>query len=217
MNPFLIWVYALVLFASPVDKRAAWQEQAGDAVPVAQRETRSEGQARYWSIAKDIVRVTEDPEVAPLYPGPDGWARTVALLVAVGKTESAFRKDVDEGSARGDHGRSWCLFQIQTGRGHVAVGSPTMRTWTGPDLVKDREKCVRVAIEMLRQSLGACRRLAEPDRLSAYTSGQCLSDERESRRKTRLASALLQRMPAPARELPAQPVALAPVDSDQVP
>lgn len=199
MTPFAAWVFALLLFVCPLEERAAWHARLGDKVPVAQRETPEERADRYVAIAVAIAAVVTDPDVPPLFAGTTGRLRTTELLVAVAKSESDLRRDVDRGEGpegRGDHGRSWCLFQIQAGtRGHVPAGPPEVRAWTGADLVADHRRCVRAAVEMLRVSLGACRHEAFLDRLSAYTTGRCQPNEPASRRKLQLAYRLQAKRP----------------------
>lgn len=195
-SSFTTWCFAFLLFLSPPAARGKWQERMGDRVPVAQRETRIEGEARYLSIASDFTEVVFAPDFVPLFPGKHGRARTVALGSAVAHTESGLRVDVDFGLGKegmGDNGRSFCLFQIQTGKtGIVPVGNETMRTWKGRDLVTDRKKCIRAGFEMIRMSLAACRHLENPrDHLSAYTTGSCRDNEPESRRKIDLAARIL--------------------------
>lgn len=190
-NPFLAWIVAALLWLCPIDERVAWQASLGDKLPSSRRESADAMRARYLSIASAIDQVVSDPEVPPVFPGPNGRRLGAEVLLSILKTESDLRVDVDTGegpSGRGDHGRSWCLAQIQTGKvGHVPAGPPEVKAWTGKDLVGDHVKCVRAAYEMVRVSVGACRHLPWLDRLSAYTTGRCQANEPASRRKLNLA------------------------------
>jgi hypothetical protein len=131
--------------------------------------------ARYESIAHDAVSVALEAGEAPLFDGPDGRAQTAVLMLSVASFESSFRKSVDEGVGRGDHGYSYCLMQIHVGDGHTREG------WSGRQLVEDRKLCFRAALHILRASFGACRSLPVDDRLSAYASGRCFADALVSR------------------------------------
>jgi len=218
---FSVWCFCVLMFLSPPAARAKWQERMGDRVPVSQRETLDEGRLRYAQIAHDFVAVVFSPDFVPLFPGKHGRARTVALGVAVAHTESGMRKDVDLGlgpDGMGDNGRSFCLFQIQTGKGNgtVPAGPPDseMRTWTGRQLVEKRQRCIRAGLEMIRMSLATCSRPTadgtpllkdKRDWLSAYTTGTCRDNEPESRRKLSLADRVLRLFPLPPERGPEAP------------
>jgi hypothetical protein len=157
-------------------------------------EPREETVARYQAIAVDAVAVAYDPDTPPLFTGPGGRARTVALLLSVAFHESSFRKDVDLGvgpHARGDSGLSWCLMQIQVADGRTIEG------FAGPDLVRDRKLCFTTGLAALRRSLLACRANPMAERLSAYTSGSCSRGAEQSRRRIESAMTWLSRHPAP--------------------
>ncbi len=219
MTPFsvlLLWTFSLLCLVVPPESRAAFQEKSGRIIPREQRETAAEGRLRYQSIAEDLVAVVTDPEVKPLFPGKRGRERTIVVTVAVAVFEGGLRRDVDLGEgklARGDHGRSHCLMQIQTGigQGTVPAKDPVVSTWTGADLTRDRKKCFRAGIEMMRQSMAACKDLPEGDRLSAYTTGTCREDEPASRSRVHYARKILSMLPLPKREeaLPSPPAAAA--------
>lgn len=76
-----------------------------------------------------------------LFKDDDDRRRTVSLLVAVAFRESSLRND-----AVGDHGQSFCAFQI-----HRTNGG-------GKALTEDAEACVRKALGMLRASIRICPR-----------------------------------------------------------
>jgi hypothetical protein len=144
------------------------------------RESAEAGWVRYDSIARDAIAVAlSEP---PIYSGARGRERTVALMLAVAMHESALRLDVDDGTTRGDDGRSWCLGQIN-------IGAGTVDGWSGPDLVADRRKCFTVMHRMLRQSLSACRALPVAERLSSYTAGTCTSAGGRKASRIRMATA----------------------------
>jgi hypothetical protein len=138
-------------------------------------EPQDETTARYESIARDAVAVAYDDTEEPVFGGPHGRAETAVLMLSVASLESAFRKTVDDGVGRGDHGRSYCLMQIHVGDGVTQEG------WTGPDLIADRTRCFRAALHALRGSFAACRRLPLKDRMSAYASGRCYEGAEVSR------------------------------------
>lgn len=75
----------------------------------------------------------------PLFKNDADRRRTAALLVAV-----AFRESTFHTQAVGDHGRSFCAFQIHRSSG----GSKA--------LLEDVDACVRSAFTMLRTSLRVC-------------------------------------------------------------
>jgi hypothetical protein len=91
------------------------------------------------------------------------------LLLAVAWRESAWRADVDTGETRGDHGRSWSLWQIQ-GHGQLT----------------DRRTAVRIALELMRRSQTACTGPV-PLMLRAYTSGSCEAGGDASKQRVLLA------------------------------
>jgi hypothetical protein len=124
--------------------------------------------------ARAIAEATE--RSAPLFPGPEGRARTTALLVAVAYHESRFRPDVV-----GDRGRSFGLFQLQRGGASnvdPAVAAPR-------------------ALASLRASMRACRDHPEDERLAAYALGRCDRGLEASRDRARLGRALFAGHPPP--------------------
>jgi hypothetical protein len=146
-------------------------------------ETSDEGHARYAEIAKSATKVAYDPGTRPLFAGPRGRAQTVALLLSVAYHESGFRRDVDLGLgklARGS-GLDSCLLQIRVGAGRTPDG------WSHDDLVRDREKCFRAGLAVIRRSFSACHHLDPLDWLGAYTRGRCVADEPYSRSRVGLA------------------------------
>lgn len=78
-------------------------------------------------------------ENRPLFANDADRRRTAALLVAVAFRESTFRAD-----AVGDHGRSFCAFQIHRSSGGT------------PALLDDVDACARTGLDLLRTSLRVC-------------------------------------------------------------
>jgi hypothetical protein len=132
----------------------------------------------YEAIAADIAAVALDPEERPVFAGEGGRAKTALLLASIASLESGFRADVDDGRVRGDHGRSWCLLQVQ-------VWSKTKEGWRGSDLTKDRQKCITAGLHLVQASYEACPSLPLPDRLSVYTVGHCQKDPKAENRTLR--------------------------------
>lgn len=129
---------------------------------------------RYESIAHDVVAVAFDAQEQPAFTGVDGRARTALLMASIASFESGYRADVDDGRVTGDHGRSFCLMQVQ-------VIGKTAEGWTGQDLTSDRKKCFRAALKRIRISFDWCKDHAIEDRLAGYTSGQCRDGEHLAR------------------------------------
>lgn len=86
----------------------------------------------------------------PLFAGPEGKQRTLALMTSIAFFESSFRLD-----ATGDHGRSTCWFQIMGG---------------GAALRSDAMACAQRGYAFLRASLRAC---GTGDELGLYAAGKC--------------------------------------------
>jgi len=187
---FAAWIFLLMSYILPPAKAAAVPTRPEG------RETAKERTERYREIAHDIATVVLDEP--PLYRSKHGRARTAALIVAVAYFESAFAKHVDKGIgpySRGDYGRSWCMLQLNVGRGKTAEG------WTGKDLVNDRRKCIRAGLHAMARSFGTCRRGAFEHRLAAYASGSCRRGHAASAKRMRAADRIFGAKPPP--KLPA--------------
>jgi hypothetical protein len=130
---------------------------------------------RYTGIARDAASVALDDSEPPLFEGPVGRAETALLMLSVASYESSFSAKIDDGTRRGDHGRSYCLMQIRIGQGETHEG------WSGPQLIADRKRCFRAALHILQTSFSVCRRLRVDDRLSAYATGHCFANATISR------------------------------------
>lgn len=175
------WVVATILMLAPYrppeEGSITWRRFKPDASKEAHR-------ARIESISSDLVDVVE---AAPPLPGMTR-ANTIRLMLSIAFFESGFQRDVDLGlgkHGRGDFGKSFCLMQIQTGKGKVPIHDEEIGAWTGQDLVDDRKKCFRAGLELLRRSMGACRGVKDDDGenlrgaslISAYTTGKCTKNE----------------------------------------
>jgi Transglycosylase SLT domain len=147
------WVLSLLLFLQP---DAPWR-------------------ASYEETAHAIATAAAESE--PLFPGPDGRARTAALLVAVAYHESRF-----DPKAVGDGGRSFGLFQHQ--RGGASNFTPAI--------------AAPRALASLRASRQACRARPEGEQLAAYASGRCDRGLSASRARMALGRALVARHTPPA-------------------
>lgn len=181
MHAILAWILSFMVVVAPPGRKTYYPEA---------QETKAATEARYQSIATDIVDVVYDPATKPLFKGPTGRARTVAVILSVMDHESSFARNVDYGLgkyARGDHGESWCMMQLRIGSGRTMKwntvkdrparpGDPpedVFEGYTGEELVKDRKKCIQEGLKVLRVSFGACSRLPLLQRLRSYASGSC--------------------------------------------
>ncbi len=179
---------SFIVVAAPVDRPQF--------IPEA-KETSEEATARYQSIADDIASVVWNPQNPPLFKGPEGRAKTAAIMLGIMKFESGFRKDVDLGvgkQSRGDGGRSWCLMQINIGNGRTMPWNikyqrlPTpndpkdevVQGWTGLELVTDRKKCVEAGYRIMKVSFEMCHNLPVGDWLRVYASGSCDGGAKQS-------------------------------------
>jgi hypothetical protein len=137
--------------------------------PKEARETLEEGRARYAAIARTIADVALDPEEPPVFTGERARERTAALLLSIAFHESGWRRDVDLGlgpQARGG-GRYYCIMQVAVDRGKKASG------WTGPELIENRSRCVRAALDILQRAKSSCRAQGPDAWMRIYTSGRC--------------------------------------------
>ncbi len=168
MNTLSSWILSVIISIAP-----------GSGKP-SKFETEAEMKARFEATAIDMAEAIRLSN--PLFKGKDAELKTAALVTAVAYFEGGFMKDVDEGKLRGDGGSSWCHMQLHIGSGHVMLGTDEMKTWTGKDLIKDRVKCFRAGIEVLRSSMATCQKYG-PDMLSQYTTGRCTVGQREARHR----------------------------------
>jgi hypothetical protein len=183
MEPVLAWILAFMVSVAPPGRKTYYVEA---------QETREEAMARYESIAEDLVEVVYDPATTPLFRGSNGRSRTVSVMLAIMLYESGFGRNVDYGVgkyARGDRGNSWCMMQLNIGSGktlrwnvkhdrRARYGDPPeeiFEGYTGEEMVKDRRKCFREGLKVLRLSFSSCRGMGLPlnQRLRVYGSGTC--------------------------------------------
>jgi hypothetical protein len=116
---------------------------------------------RYESIALDLDHVVS---AGPwLFSGPDADRKTALIMLSIAFMESGFRYGVDTGRITGDGGRSVCLIQRNVGNGETPEG------WDRVDLIKDRKKCFRSALNLAGKCHGMCR----GNWIKAYGSGTC--------------------------------------------
>lgn len=218
MNPFASWILVVLLAIASPEKRDEYQKQVLQTTPAMQariglpesRETKEQGEERYKQIAIDLAKVIESEKL--LFGGKNGHIWTAATMLAFGKMESGFRRDIDIGKgkwSKGDYGRSWCSFQLQMkakskdAKPTVQIDHPEMGTWTGEDVTSDRKKCFRAALEIMRRSIGACQTgtnaagetvaLDMRDRFSGFTKGRCEENNHESRVRWNVASKIFDR------------------------
>lgn len=164
------WLVSMMLQWSPPERRNSYIPEA--------KENLEDARARYTTIAEEFLSVAMSPDAPKLFGGKQGRLRTAMLMSTVALYESGYRRDVHLGIGklgRGDHGRSWCLMQINVGTGTVPSKNPTISSWKGADLVgiRNTSNCARAGLDMLDRSMRACSKLPLRDRLSAYTSGKC--------------------------------------------
>jgi hypothetical protein len=207
VEPIIAWVFSFIVAVAPPDRR---HFSEGD------RETKEEALARYESIARDLVDVVYSSKMKALFAGPDGRAKTAALVLSMMRFESDFRRDVDFGIAagRGDHGRSFCLMQIQTGSGRTWPWNKVKQRfaldkdppeeveigWTGEELLQDRKKCVTAGLRIAKMSFNACGSLPEVERLRVYASGSCGRGVKESVNRFALANRWYKDHPVPMQD-----------------
>lgn len=107
--------------------------------------------AEHLRFAEAVATVLE--EEPALFRDDPTKAKTAALVVAIAFRESTFQLD-----AVGDKGRSVCAMQVYGGRS---------------ELLADPEACVRAGVQILRESMRACRE--HPVAIYAAGPGGCSS------------------------------------------
>ena len=119
---------------------------------------------RLESIARDVAAAVDEADERRLpVRGPDGRARSAALLVAVGWHESGLAADVDRCERFGDGGRSVGVWQLHRAGGWAGMGRA--------DLCADRGAQARAALEAVWRG-GACPG-GLGGALTAYNEGRC--------------------------------------------
>jgi hypothetical protein len=158
------WILSVLLWLLPLNRQYRW-----DATP----ESQADRLARFESIAADLADVVE----AEAQGQTERQKKKIAsFAMALAYYESGFYLAVDKGigkHGRGDYGKSYCLMQLNVGKGKTIEG------WTGEELLADRKKCFTSGIRAFRRSMAACRTLPASYQLSAYTTGKC-QEERAS-------------------------------------
>lgn len=187
----------------------------------AAQESKEQGLTRFNAIAGNITTVALDPKEEPI----GGRKFTAALLVSLTFHESAgWRRDVDldldrlrlAQSGWQDNGKAWCLGQIELGLkllpgGGYTSGGATPEGWSGPELIADREKCLRATLHAARRSFASAMALPLLHRLVVYASGGLVSEdgkeksERRMRLAIKIANKPIQILPQPASLTPSQP------------
>jgi hypothetical protein len=123
-------------------------------------------------------RVEAEPA---LFKGDTDRLKTASLLVAMSFRESSLKADA-VGDMRKGKPTSFCAFQI-----HLPWGQKTPEGWSSDDLLQDPEKCVTVALRMLRESMRACP--AHPIAFYAEGPAGCTSPRAQAISRDRLAIA----------------------------
>ena len=136
------------------------------------------------------IRAEAEP---PLFKGDDDRRKTAAFLIAIAFRESSLKADAT-GDKRNGKPTSFCAFQINL------WDRKTKEGWSGADLIEDPDKCVTVAMRMLRESAKACP--AHP--LAFYAEGPagCTSEraQRISLDRMAIAERLRRDVPWPAKD-----------------
>jgi hypothetical protein len=98
-----------------------------------------------------------------------------------------------------DHGRAWCLGQVELGLRATPTGmvsaARTLEGWSGEELLADRNRCIRAVLHIASRSFQTCRTLPLDDRLAMYAGGDCSGDDAIAKSRRRM---LLARKHAPA-------------------
>src|SRR5258708_977449 len=131
------------------------------------KETLTDAQTRYESIAEDITAVVRQETDPPLFSGPAGREATGVLLSAIAWHESGFRKDVDVCKgvrSKGDNGRSVGLLQVMAG--------PNYEGHSAHEICDDRRLAIRLGLHVLRRAKDACHG-APRSWLQSYAAGGC--------------------------------------------
>lgn len=209
MEPFIAYILALMIAASPIKETQTWGGIT---------ETREEKQARFKETAQQLAEVIRDAKHLPYDP-----YMSAAAAVAIWQHESALALAVDKGlgkHGRGDAGRSFCMAQIQLGTKKTKEG------WSGEDLLEDRKKCFALQIRYMAGSVALCTKQGMPPEhaLSSYTMGICFPDKK-SKIRFETAHKLARKIPRPkgpafpprSPKLPATPVETAKAPAKEEP
>ena len=185
----LAWIVGIIISVSPpgIQPSLPKYKVTEKTYITESRESEQEALARYNSIAEDLVEVMYDPKTQPLFKDPDGRSHSLAVVLGIMKHESGgFRKDVDLAigpRSRGDNGASWCMMQINIGKGRTQQwnfvqnreprwGDPVNELEEGRygfELIKDRKLCITEGYKLVTRSFKAGTQLK--DKLRIYASG----------------------------------------------
>jgi hypothetical protein len=128
--------------------------------------------------------------------GPKARNQTAAMVATFAVEEGMnLSHGVDTGRILGDAGKSYCMMQINVGKGKTKEG------WTGPDLIADRKKCIKAGMHALRRSFWTCKNNPLKERFAVYASGNCVVGRDISSRRWDRAMRQLYITPPPAELL----------------
>jgi hypothetical protein len=195
LNEAKEWVLSFIRNVAPPGRKVYYPEG---------QETKELAETRYDSIAKDLLGVIYHPKTKPLFTGPYGRARTLAVVLSVMMHESSFMRHVDYGLgkyAKGDQGKSVCLMQIFVDEGRtmrwntvenrpVKWNDPTAdisNGYTGDEILSDRQICIREGMKVLLVSFGGTKGMPLDERLRIYASGSRDKGAESSRNRMRTA------------------------------
>lgn len=180
-------------------------------------ESRTVTEARYQSIASDIVEVALDPKEPSVLTsvelaGNDVAVGTALLLANIGSLEGGFQAFVDDGTCNRpdfkpngqgdcDHGIAWSIWGLHTMGGIQLTETEFLGRFyatdlthliNGPDLIRDRKVAARVALHMARYSINRTRTLCLYTNERVAGTSTCLpshplADERKNRAVTFMA------------------------------
>lgn len=193
MEQFVAWLVAFMITLAPPGRKHY--------IPEA-KETETEALERYGDIARDLAEVLTDEKENVITRGSQAKIRMAAIIVSVMLHESGFRRDVDFGKgkyARGDNGNSWCLMQLNVGKGKTKPWNyvrhrfafshdnpeEVLPGWSGEELVADRKNCIRAGLHMINAT--SCTSQGPLGWLRGYASGSCSRGEQASRSRVGLA------------------------------
>lgn len=189
----MAWIMSFMTKHAPPGRKTYYVEA---------QETKEVALKRYKSIASDIVEVIYNKTTKPIFKGANGRARTISIVLGIMLFESGFGRNVDFGVgkfARGDNGNSWCLMQLNVGKGRpwTRAGGWNIvheRPWrwgdkkedlipgaSGSEMVKDRRLCITEGLRLVRLSFRSCIRRPFKERLNVYASGRCTAGQKGSR------------------------------------
>lgn len=171
MTPLATYLVAAMLSWSPVTNHP-------EGAPVTE--------ARYDRIAADVAALVSQPDVEPLFAGPDGRARTAVLLVSIGSFESGgFAQAVQTCARLGDGGRARGIWQLH------GMAAPASTACSTPYAQ------AAAALEWARLSVVRCSRTGQEPAtwLAAYASGSCSRGWLASRNRWGRAAAWMAKHP----------------------